>query len=119
MARHPRLGRVRLQGLPLSAFTSGSKPLHDLMRILYKGPARLAAQARRRAKPSLENWARWYETVLRDELDRRLAPDSRVSRYVTPGFVAEMRGANNMHWLKIVATLDVALELAENGWQLQ
>jgi asparagine synthetase B (glutamine-hydrolysing) len=119
MARHPRLGRVRLQGLPLSAFTSGSKPLHDLMRILHKGPARLAAQARRRKKPTLENWARWYETVLRDELDRRLAPDSRVSRYVTPGFVAEMRGANNMHWLKIVATLDVALELAENGWQLQ
>ncbi len=117
MARHPKLSRIKLHGMPLSAFASGSKRRHDLLRLIHRGPAKLRAAARRERRPGLENWASWYETSLRGELERRLAPESRVCRYVAPEFVAAMRAEKNMHWLKIVATLDVALELAENGWK--
>jgi asparagine synthetase B (glutamine-hydrolysing) len=118
MASNPILAKVPLQGLPLKAYTSRSKALYNWYRYSRKGPRKLLSLLKSSPKPHLEDWDLWLRTVLKGELDRLLSRDAIVAEYISEDFIDDIRSRNDIHWIKLVASAEAALQMASRGWKL-
>lgn len=120
MASHPRLARVPLQGIPLSAFTRSGKLSYHLHRTWKHGLRKLRRRfsARRTAVP-IEDWGAWFGGVLAPEMRAILGPECLIRGYVRDGVLADYLDRNRWPWLARLATAELILQLMGNGWRLE
>jgi hypothetical protein len=113
---NPVLARLPINGLPLRAYSSNSRAIYDMYRVMKRAPGKLSAIiSKRPAQPPMEDWHTWYRTVLSGEFDRILHDDSIISRYLDPGFIDRIKEEKVSHWLKLSTSAETILQLARNG----
>jgi len=119
MASHPRLAKVPLQGIPLSAFTRGDKLAYHVHRTWKHGLRALRRRlSRRRRSVPIEDWDAWFAGVLAPEMRAILGPDCLVAAHVRDGALADLFARNRWPWLARLATVEILLQLVANGWRL-
>ena len=96
---------------------SNNKLIYNWYRVSRKGPRKVASFFRSSKRPFSEDWEGWYRTTLKRELDKLLSNDSFVSNYINVEFLERIKRENNVHWIKVVASAEISLRLAANGWK--
>jgi hypothetical protein len=115
---NPALARLPLGGLPLRAYTSNSPAMYNMYRLLKRTPRKIASLlSGGPSQPPMEDWHTWYRTVLSGEFDNLLHSDSIVARHLDLGFIERIKREKTNHWLKLTATAEKIMRLAQNGWE--
>lgn len=120
MRTHRRLARVPLHGMPLWAYAPNRGAAYRALRLLHHGPRYL----KRRFLPTLaerplEDWNRWYATVLAEELRAILAPHCLVRAHVGAQAIPRLFETRGWAFLARLASVELLLRLIDNGWRLE
>lgn len=120
MASHPRLAGVPLQGIPLDVFVKRDKLRYHAHRTLKHGWRYLERRLSRRGTATpIEDWGAWFGTVLDDDMRAVLGPGALVRDIVDPLTVDRYLAENRWPWLARLASVEIVLQLMENGWSLE
>jgi asparagine synthetase B (glutamine-hydrolysing) len=113
------LSKLLIRGIPLEAFSINNTFIYNLVRLLWRGPAKIVDHIKNNSEIPLEDWPKWVKSPLGPEIDNLLSGDSLISRYVTPEFLEELKIMDNEHWIGKFVTAEILLRLIENGWDIK
>lgn len=113
VARNPAFHDIPYLNLPIKVFADANKIRFQFHRLSRKIHSLISG----RNRVNEENWPLWYRTVLSDEVDKLLGPDSAIREYVSDEFIKRQIADTNIHWLGKMMTVEIALRLVGNGWK--
>jgi asparagine synthetase B (glutamine-hydrolysing) len=116
--RQGTLDRIAIAHIPVRVWAKDDHLVHQLHRILRRGPRKLLSLVRHHPDRDAEDWKSWYATVLSGELNQLVSRDSLVASYVDPDFVSKVKDGNDRHWLGKLATVEIVLKLIGRRWNL-
>lgn len=112
----PALGRLRLRGVPLSAFSSGSRFFYESARIIRRGPRKVIARFGLDVDSPLEDWSGWYRSILGAWSSNVLDDHSYLSQYLDVPSMATLAQRGDVYWLGKLLTAEIVMRLIMNGW---
>jgi asparagine synthetase B (glutamine-hydrolysing) len=112
------ISKFTLRGVPIYAYSTNNKFIYNLIRILWRGPAKIIGYIKHAQDVDLEDWQSWIKNPLGPEINKLLIKDSLINNYVTPKFIKEIKEMDNEHWLGKLVTAEILLRLIENGWDI-
>lgn len=120
MCSHPRLARIPHEGIPLDVYVKGDRARYQYHRLLKHG----LRYVRRRLRPGngripIEDWGTWFRTLLAADMRAVLAPGCLVGEYVRPDVLASYLADNRWGWFARLASVELILQLMDNGWELE
>jgi asparagine synthetase B (glutamine-hydrolysing) len=105
----PQMRGTGISGLPLSAFSSDSKALYRMMKILRKLPGKVGSLFSRPGFIPLEDWRRWFAA-----LDWK---GTALAGYVSPSLIERARKGDDLILLGKLITAETVLQLIAGGWE--
>lgn len=120
MSTDPALAKVPLHGIPLWVWTKENRAAYQVVRLLKHGPRYLKRRYfTRLAEEPLEDWKRWFATILKPEIDGILHSGSLVNEFIRPGSLESLKAGPNWAWTGRLASVEILLQLMNNGWDLE
>lgn len=119
MYSHPGLASIPHQGIPLDVYVNGDRLRYQFHRLLKHGMRNVMRRLRpeRHAVP-IEDWATWFRTILAEDMRAILRPGCLISDYVRPEVFERYLAENRWTWLARLASVELILQLMNNGWDL-
>jgi hypothetical protein len=113
------LSKLLIWGIPIYAYSINNKFIYNLLRILWRGPAKIVDYIKHSQDVPLEDWRNWIKNPLGPEINRLLSGKALIFNYINPEIIEDAKQMGDEHWLGKFVTAEILLRLIENGWDIK
>jgi len=114
-----KLSRLLIRGIPIYAYSINNKFIYNLLRILWRGPAKIVDYVKNNSDVPLEDWRNWIKDPLGPEINKLFSKNALIFNYIRPEVIDISKKMDNEHWLGKFVTAEILLRLIENGWDIK